>query len=68
MKRKNVALTIAEIKLIIEILEIRIESLEELDEEKLQQNDIFYSSIGTFITSLEIEKFKSLLGKLKRSL
>lgn len=32
MKRKNVALTIAEIKLIIEILEIRIESLEELDE------------------------------------
>ena len=55
MKRKNVALTIAEIKLIIEILEIRIESFEELDEEKLQQNDIFYSSIGTFITSLEIE-------------
>lgn len=68
MKRKNVALTIAEIKLIIEILEIRIESLEVLDEEKLQQNDIFYSSIGTFITSLEIEKSKSLLGKLKRSL
>ena len=68
MKRKNVALTIAEIKLIIEILEIRIESLEELDEEKLQQNDIFYSSIGTFITSLEIEKSKSSLGKLKRSL
>lgn len=68
MKRKNVALTIAEIKLIIEILEIRIESLEELDEEKLQQNDIFYSSIGAFITSLEIEKSKSLLGKLKRSL
>lgn len=68
MKRKNVALTIAEIKLIIEILEIRIESLEELDEEKLQQNDIFYSSIGTLITSLEIEKSKSLLGKLKRSL
>lgn len=68
MKRKNVALTIAEIKLIIEILEIWIESLEDLDEEKLQQNDIFYSSIGTFITSLEIEKFKLLLGKLKRSL
>lgn len=68
MKRKNVALTIAEIKLIIEILEIRIESLEVLDEEKLQQNDIFYSSIGTLITSLEIEKSKSLLGKLKRSL
>ena len=68
MKRKNVALTIAEIKLIIKILEIRIESLEELDEEKLQQNDIFYSSICTFITSLEIEKSKSLLGKLKRSL
>lgn len=68
MKRKNVALTIAEIKLIIEILEIRIESLEELDEEMLQQNDIFYSSICTFITSLEIEKSKSLLGKLKRSL
>lgn len=68
MKRKNVALTIAEIKLIIEILEIRIESLEEIDEEKLQQNDIFYSSIGTLITSLEIEKSKSLLGKLKRSL
>ena len=68
MKRKNVALTIAEIKLIIEILEIRIESLEEIDEEKLQQNDIFYSSIVTLITSLEIEKSKSLLGKLKRSL
>lgn len=68
MKRKNVALTVAEIKLIIEILEIRIESLEELYEEKLQQNDIFYSFIGTFITSLEIEKSKSLLGKLKRSL
>ena len=68
MKRKNVALTIAEFKLIIEILEIRIESLEEIDEEKLQQNDIFYSSIGTLITSLEIEKSKSLLGKLKRSL
>lgn len=68
MKRKNVALTIAEIKLIIEILEIRIESLEELDEEKLQQNDIFYSSIGTLIISSEIEKSKSLLGKLKRSL
>lgn len=68
MKRKNVALTIAEIKLIIEILEIRIESLEEIDEEKLQQNDIFYSSIGTLITSLEIEKSKSLLGKLKKSL
>lgn len=68
MKRKNVALTIAEIKLIIEILEIRIESLEELDEEKLQQNDILYSSIGTLITSSEIEKSKSLLGKLKRSL
>lgn len=68
MKRKNVALTIAEIKLIIEILEIRIESLEEIDEEMLQQNDIFYSSIGTLITSLEIEKSKSLLGKLKRSL
>ena len=68
MKRKNVALTIAEIKLIIEILEIRIESLEEIDEEMLQQNDILYSSIGTLITSSEIEKFKSLLGKLKRSL
>lgn len=68
MKRKNVALTIAEIKLIIEILEIRIESLEKIYEEKLQQNDIFYSSIGTLITSLEIEKSKLLLGKLKRSL
>lgn len=68
MKRKNVALTIAEIKLIIEILEIRIESLEKIDEEKLQQNDFFYSSIGTLIISLEIEKSKSLLGKLKRSL
>ena len=68
MKRKNVALTIAEIKLIIEILEIRIESLQEIDEEKIQQHDIFYSSIGTLITSLEIEKSKSLLGKLKRSL
>lgn len=68
MKRKNVALTIAEIKLIIEILEIRIESLEKIYEENLQQNDIFYSSIGTLITSLEIEKSKLLLGKLKRSL
>lgn len=68
MKRKNVALTIAEIKLIIGILEIRIESLEEIDEEMLQQNDILYSSIGTLITSSEIEKSKSLLGKLKRSL
>lgn len=68
MKRKNVAFTIAEIKLIIEILEIRIESLEEIDEEKLQQNDAFYSSIGTFIISLEIEKSKLLLGKLKKSL
>lgn len=68
MKRKNVALTSAEIKLIIEILEIRIESLEEIDEEMLQQNDILYSSIGTLITSSEIEKSKSLLGKLKRSL
>lgn len=68
MKRKNVALTIAEIKLIIEILEIRIESLEKIDEEKLQQNDFFYSSIGILIISLEIEKSKSLLGKLKRSL
>ena len=68
MKRKNVALTIAEIKLIIGILVIRIESLEEIDEERLQQNDILYSSIGTLITSLEIEKSKSLLGKLKRSL
>ena len=65
MSRK---LIVTILKLIIEILEIRIESLEELDEEKLQQNDIFYSSIGTFITSLEIEKSKSLLGKLKRSL
>ncbi len=68
MKRKNVALTIAEIKLIIGILEIRIESLEEIDEERLQQNDILYSSIGTLIISSEIEKSKSLLGKLKRSL
>lgn len=68
MKRKNVALTIAEIKLIIGILEIRIESLEEIDEEMLQQNDILYSSIGTLIISSEIEKSKSLLGKLKRSL
>lgn len=68
MKRKNVALTIAEIKLIIAILVIRIESLEEIDEERLQQNDILYSSIGTLIISSEIEKSKSLLGKLKRSL
>lgn len=68
MKRKNVALTIAEIKLIIGILVIRIESLEEIDEERLQQNDILYSSIGTLIISSEIEKSKSLLGKLKRSL
>ena len=68
MKRKNVALTIAEIKLIIGILVIRIESLEEIDEERLQQNDILYSSIGTLIISSEIEKSRSLLGKLKRSL
>ena len=68
MKGKNVELTIAEIKLIIGILVIRIESLEEIDEERLQQNDILYSSIGTLIISSEIEKSKSLLGKLKRSL
>lgn len=65
MIRKNVSLTIDEIKLIIENLEIQIESLEEYDKEKLQQRDDFYSFIGTIITSSEINKSKSLLDKLK---
>lgn len=68
MEKKNVLLTEEDIKELIDLLHIKIESIEEFKQDSLKEQDIFKFMTSIIVSNFQLNDCKKLLDKLQKSL
>lgn len=68
MEKKNVLLTEEDIKELIDLLQVKIESIEEFKQDSLKEQDIFKFMTSIIVSNFQLNDCKKLLDKLQKSL
>ena len=68
MEKKNVLLTEEDIKEVIDLLQVKIESIEEFKQDSLKEQDIFKFMTSIIVSNFQLNDCKKLLDKLQKSL
>lgn len=68
MEKKNVLLTQEDIKELIDLLQVKIESIEEFKQDSLKEQDMFRFMTSIIVSNFQLNDCKKLLDKLQKSL
>ncbi len=68
MEKKKVLLTEEDIKELIDLLQVKIESIEEFKQDSLKEQDIFKFMTSIIVSNFQLNDCKKLLDKLQKSL
>lgn len=68
MEKKKVLLTQEDIKELIDLLQIKIESIEEFKQDSLKEQDMFKLMTSIIVSNFQLNDCKKLLDKLQKSL
>mgnify|MGYP003185890464 FL=1 len=68
MEKKNVLLTEEDIKELIDLLQVKIESIEEFKQDSLKEQDMFRFMTSIIVSNFQLNDCKKLLDKLQKSL
>ena len=68
MEKKKVLLTEEDIKELIDLLQVKIESIEEFKQDSLKEQDIFKFMTSIIVRNFQLNDCKKLLDKLQKSL
>ena len=68
MEKKNVLLTEEDIKELIDLFQVKIESIEEFKQDSLKEQDIFKFMTSIIVSNFQLNDCKILLDKLQKSL
>lgn len=68
MEKKKVLLTEEDIKELIDLLQVKIESIEEFKQDSLKEQDIFKFMTFIIVSNFQLNDCKKLLDKLQKSL
>lgn len=64
----NVSLTEEDIKELIDLLQFKIESIEEFKQDSLKEQDMFRLMTSIIVSNFQLNDCKKLLDKLQKSL
>ncbi len=68
MEKKKVLLTEEDIKELIDLLQVKIESIEEFKQDSLKEQDMFKLMTSIIVSNFQLNDCKKLLDKLQKSL
>lgn len=68
MEKKKVLLTEEDIKELIDLLQVKIESIEEFKQDSLKEQDMFRFMTSIIVSNFQLNDCKKLLDKLQKSL
>ena len=68
MEKKKVLLTQEDIKELIDLLQVKIESIEEFKQDSLKEQDMVKLMTSIIVSNFQLNDCKKLLDKLQKSL